>query len=67
MFDNSLFCFQLENGAKPCRKCDNGFFPINIAGKCASAKTLEVLIRHGMYKSHSELRRSQFKVPIAAN
>lgn len=36
----------LENGAKPCNKCDNGFFPINVAGKCAAAKTLEVLIRH---------------------
>ncbi|XP_045160098.2 transient receptor potential cation channel subfamily A member 1-like isoform X2 [Mercenaria mercenaria] len=36
----------LENGSKPCIKCDNGFFPINIAGKCASARTLEVLIKH---------------------
>ncbi|XP_052774065.1 transient receptor potential cation channel subfamily A member 1-like isoform X2 [Mya arenaria] len=36
----------LENGAKPCQKCDNGFFPINIAGKCAAAKTLEILIQH---------------------
>ncbi|XP_060594443.1 transient receptor potential cation channel subfamily A member 1-like isoform X2 [Ruditapes philippinarum] len=36
----------LEHGTKPCIKCDNGFFPINIAGKCASAKTLEILIKH---------------------
>ncbi|KAL4235703.1 Transient receptor putative cation channel subfamily A member 1 [Mactra antiquata] len=36
----------LEKGAKPCIKCDNGFFPINIAGKCAAAKTLEILIQH---------------------
>ncbi|XP_052283274.1 transient receptor potential cation channel subfamily A member 1-like isoform X2 [Dreissena polymorpha] len=36
----------LENGAKPSQKCDNGFFPINIAGKCAAAKTLEILIQY---------------------
>lgn len=44
---------QLENGARPNIKCDNGFFPINVAGKCGSAKTLEILIRHGKY-THKE-------------
>ena len=44
---NVISLFQLEHGARPCIKCKNGFFPINVAGKCASTKTLEVLIRHG--------------------
>jgi len=44
---NIYIYFQLENGARPCIKCDNGFFPINVAGKCAAARTLEVLIQHG--------------------
>ncbi|KAK3607524.1 hypothetical protein CHS0354_025776 [Potamilus streckersoni] len=36
----------LEYGARPCIRCRNGYFPINVAGKCAAAKTLEILIQH---------------------
>ncbi|KAL5022254.1 hypothetical protein ScPMuIL_001409 [Solemya velum] len=36
----------LEYGAKPCKKCQNGYYPIHEAAKNAAAKTLEVLIQH---------------------
>ncbi|XP_041358334.1 transient receptor potential cation channel subfamily A member 1-like isoform X2 [Gigantopelta aegis] len=36
----------LEYGAKPCVKCDFGFYAIHAAAKSASSTTLEVLIKH---------------------
>ncbi|XP_022317392.2 transient receptor potential cation channel subfamily A member 1-like isoform X2 [Crassostrea virginica] len=36
----------LEHGAKPCKSCDDGFYPIHAAATRASDKTLEVLIKH---------------------
>lgn len=66
MLNNIRFAwFQLENGARPCIKCDNGFFPINVAGKCASAKTLEVLIQHGKLSNGQHIRRCISLSPIA--
>ncbi|XP_041358307.1 transient receptor potential cation channel subfamily A member 1-like isoform X2 [Gigantopelta aegis] len=36
----------LQYGAKPCIKCDFGFYAIHAAAKSASSKTLEVLINY---------------------
>ncbi|XP_062571452.1 transient receptor potential cation channel subfamily A member 1-like [Saccostrea cucullata] len=36
----------LEHGAKPCKSCDDGFYPIHAAAIRAADKTLEVLIKH---------------------
>lgn len=36
----------LEHGAKPCAKCDHGYYPIHTAARAASAKTMEVLIKY---------------------
>ncbi|XP_061192544.1 transient receptor potential cation channel subfamily A member 1-like [Saccostrea echinata] len=36
----------LEHGAKPCKSCDDGFYPIHAAATRAADKTLEVLIKH---------------------
>ncbi|KAL5022245.1 hypothetical protein ScPMuIL_001400 [Solemya velum] len=43
---SSGFLCVLEYGAKPCKKCQNGYYPIHEAAKNAAAKTLEVLIQH---------------------
>lgn len=42
-----MFYFQLEHGAKPCIKCNHGYYPIHAAARSAAAKTLEVIIKYG--------------------
>nr|KAG5700757.1 hypothetical protein BaRGS_034960 [Batillaria attramentaria] len=51
----------LENGAKPCLKCDVGYFPIHIAAKCAAAATLEVLIQQAMKQGYERASLLRFK------
>lgn len=46
-YDHDIDFIQLEHGAKPCKSCDDGFYPIHAAATRASDKTLEVLIKHG--------------------
>ncbi|XP_076441440.1 transient receptor potential cation channel subfamily A member 1-like [Babylonia areolata] len=51
----------IENGALPCTRCDQGFFPIHVAAKSAAAKTLEVLIQEGMKVGYERSRLLTFK------
>ncbi|XP_070195077.1 transient receptor potential cation channel subfamily A member 1-like isoform X2 [Littorina saxatilis] len=51
----------LKGGAKPCLRCDMGYFPIHIAAKCAAPKTLEVLIQQGLKYGYDRVTLLTFK------
>ncbi|CAC5415131.1 TRPA1 [Mytilus coruscus] len=36
----------LKHGAKPCIKCNHGYYPIHIAARAAAATTLDVIIKY---------------------
>ncbi|VDH91361.1 transient receptor potential cation channel subfamily A member 1 [Mytilus galloprovincialis] len=36
----------LKHGAKPCMKCNHGYYPIHIAARAAAATTLDVIIKY---------------------
>ena len=44
-----FFFIQLKHGARICQKCDIGYYPIHIAARNGSGKSLDLFIEHGKF------------------
>ncbi|KAK6188192.1 hypothetical protein SNE40_004425 [Patella caerulea] len=51
----------IRYGAKPCVKCDFGYYPIHCAAKAAASETLEVLIGYAISKGYKREQIMSFK------
>uniref|UniRef100_A0A914W205 Transient receptor potential cation channel subfamily A member 1 n=3 Tax=Plectus sambesii TaxID=2011161 RepID=A0A914W205_9BILA len=61
IFDIPEACSKLlQNGCKMCIPCNNGFYPMHMAAKNASLKTLEMLLKQGESMGYTRAQMLSF-------